>query len=120
MKHEKEEQLMTTNPATKPADMTDVIELYIKPVIDAYPTVGKVLAEAGIGCVTCSVGTCLIKDVVSIHNLTEASAWVSTPPRARPFPMSLSSSASMPTNFTTPRRRTFSLNTLMPARTSCP
>lgn len=63
---------MTTNLKIKPANMTDVIGLYIKDVIDAYPGVGDVLVKAGIGCVTCSVGTCLIKDVVSIHNLTEA------------------------------------------------
>lgn len=56
----------------KPGNMTDVIGLYIKDVIDAYPAVGEVLANAGIGCVTCNVGTCLIKDVVGIHNLTEA------------------------------------------------
>lgn len=62
---------MTAKLKIKPANMPDVIGLYIKDVIDAYPAVGDVLAQAGIGCVTCSVGTCLIKDVVSIHNLTD-------------------------------------------------
>ncbi|MEI6562947.1 MAG: hemerythrin domain-containing protein [bacterium] len=62
---------MTANLKKKPETMTDVIGLYIKDVIDAYPAVGDILAKAEIGCVTCSVGTCLIKDVVSIHNLTE-------------------------------------------------
>ncbi len=63
---------MTSNSKLNPENMTDVLGLYIKDVIDAYPAVGAVLATAGIGCVTCNVGTCLIKDVVSIHNLTEA------------------------------------------------
>lgn len=54
-----------------PKDMTDVLGMYIKDVITTYPAVGDVLVQAGIGCVTCSVGTCLLKDVVSIHNLTE-------------------------------------------------
>ena len=63
---------MTTNLKLNPENMTDVIGLYIKDVIEAYPAVGAVLANSGIGCVSCSVGTCFIKDVVSIHNLTEA------------------------------------------------
>ena len=52
--------------------MNDVLGMYIKDVITSYPAVGGVLTQAGIGCVTCSVGTCLLKDVVSIHNLTES------------------------------------------------
>ena len=63
---------MTAKLKNAPETMTEVIGLYIKDVIDAYPAVGDVLAKSGIGCVTCSVGTCLIKDVVSIHNLTDA------------------------------------------------
>ncbi len=62
---------MTTKQTIKPETMNDVIGLFIKDVIDAYPAVGSVLTGAGIGCVTCSVGTCLFKDVVSIHNLTD-------------------------------------------------
>jgi hemerythrin-like domain-containing protein len=56
----------------KPETMEEVVGLYIKDVIEAYPAVGRCLEGAGIGCVTCSVGTCLIRDVVSIHNLTVA------------------------------------------------
>lgn len=52
--------------------MAEVLELYIKDVIAAYPPVGEVLEKAGIGCVTCSVGTCLLRDVVGIHNLSES------------------------------------------------
>ena len=62
---------MAANLQKKPETMAAVVGLYIKDVIETYPAVGAVLAEAGIGCVTCSVGTCLIKDVISIHNLTE-------------------------------------------------
>lgn len=63
---------MTAILSKKPETMTDVLELYIKDAIDAYPAVGEVLAKAGIGCVTCSIGTCKIKGVVSIHNLNDA------------------------------------------------
>lgn len=44
----------------------------IKEVINEFPQVGALLNEAGIGCVTCSVGTCLLKDVISIHGLPKA------------------------------------------------
>jgi hemerythrin-like domain-containing protein len=42
----------------------------IKDVIDERPEVGTVLAAHGVGCVTCQVGTCMLKDVVSIHGLS--------------------------------------------------
>lgn len=61
-----------TTVSAKPQDMNEVLGLYIKDVISAYPAVGDVLINAGIGCVTCSVGTCLLKDVVGIHNLTDS------------------------------------------------
>jgi hemerythrin-like domain-containing protein len=38
-------------------------------VITEFPEVGTILADYDIGCVTCQVGTCLLKDVVSIHGL---------------------------------------------------
>jgi len=41
----------------------------IKEVIDQYPEVEKILDEYGIGCGPCSVGVCLLKDIVDIHNL---------------------------------------------------
>jgi len=46
-----------------------VLNREIKELINAYPEVGRVLEEYGIGCVPCSVGSCLLKDVVGIHNL---------------------------------------------------
>jgi hemerythrin-like domain-containing protein len=41
----------------------------IKDVITQHPQVGRILDEFNVGCTTCGVGTCLLKDVVGIHNL---------------------------------------------------
>lgn len=41
----------------------------VKEVIQEFPQVGDVLQEYSIGCVPCTAGTCLLKDVVEIHNL---------------------------------------------------
>ncbi|TLD42125.1 MAG: hypothetical protein JETT_1605 [Candidatus Jettenia ecosi] len=49
--------------------MDKVLNKEIKQIIDTYPEVGRILDEYGIGCVPCSVGSCLLKDVVGIHNL---------------------------------------------------
>ena len=43
----------------------------IQDVISQYPEVGDILARYDIGCVTCKVGICLLKDVVSIHGLSK-------------------------------------------------
>jgi len=42
----------------------------IQDVMTIYPEIGEILARYDIGCVTCKVGICLLKDVVSIHGLT--------------------------------------------------
>jgi hypothetical protein len=42
----------------------------IQDVMAAYPGIGKILDRYDIGCVTCKVGICLLKDVVSIHGLS--------------------------------------------------
>ena len=42
----------------------------IKEVITEFPEVGHLLDEFNIGCAPCSVGTCLLKDIVEIHNLS--------------------------------------------------
>lgn len=42
----------------------------IKEVITEFPEVGHILDEFDIGCTPCSVGTCLLKDIVEIHNLS--------------------------------------------------
>ncbi len=41
----------------------------IKEVIEEFPEVGGILDEYGIGCGPCNVGTCLLKDIVEIHDL---------------------------------------------------
>ncbi|MCL2335589.1 MAG: hemerythrin domain-containing protein [Endomicrobia bacterium] len=43
----------------------------IKEVIRKFPKVGELLAAYGVDCVTCSVGTCLLKDVLDIHNFPQ-------------------------------------------------
>ena len=45
-------------------------ETAIQDVMQLYPGIGTILARFDIGCVTCKVGICLLKDVVSIHGLT--------------------------------------------------
>src|SRR3989338_2171886 len=42
----------------------------IKEIILKFPRVAEILNEYNIGCVPCSVGTCLLKDIVEIHNLS--------------------------------------------------
>jgi len=41
----------------------------IQDVIAQHAGIGEILARYDIGCVTCKVGICLLKDVVSIHGL---------------------------------------------------
>jgi hypothetical protein len=41
----------------------------IQNVIKTHPRIGEILEKYDIGCVTCGVGICLLKDVVSIHAL---------------------------------------------------
>ena len=42
----------------------------IQDVMQSYPEIGGILERFDIGCVTCKVGICLLKDVVSIHGLS--------------------------------------------------
>jgi len=49
----------------------DLGNMAIQDVITAYPGIGAILARYEIGCVTCKVGICLLKDVVSIHGLAK-------------------------------------------------
>jgi len=41
----------------------------INKTIEKHPAIGEILEKYDIGCVTCGVGICLVKDVVSIHAL---------------------------------------------------
>lgn len=43
----------------------------IQEVMAEYPRIGEILNRFEIGCVTCKVGICLLKDVVSIHGLSK-------------------------------------------------
>ena len=43
----------------------------IQDVITAYPGIGEILNRFDIGCVSCKVGICLLKDVVTIHGLSK-------------------------------------------------
>jgi hypothetical protein len=43
----------------------------IQDVMTNYPEIGEILNRYEIGCVTCKVGICLLKDVVSIHGLSK-------------------------------------------------
>ena len=44
----------------------------IKEIIIQFQKVADILNEYNIGCVPCNVGTCLLKDIVEIHNLSAA------------------------------------------------
>jgi hypothetical protein len=46
-------------------------EKAIQDVMISYPEIGEILNRFEIGCVTCKVGICLLKDVVSIHGLSK-------------------------------------------------
>ena len=46
-------------------------DLAIQDVMVSYPEIGDILNRYEIGCVTCKVGICLLKDVVSIHGLSK-------------------------------------------------
>jgi len=46
-------------------------EKAIQDVMVTYPEIGEILNRFEIGCVTCKVGICLLKDVVAIHGLSK-------------------------------------------------
>lgn len=52
------------------------LESNIKDLLAGHPALGATLASAGIGCTTCSLGTCRIKDILEIHNLDTESTRV--------------------------------------------
>jgi len=41
----------------------------IKDVIETHPAIGEILDRHEIGCTKCTVGTCLLQDVVTVHFL---------------------------------------------------
>lgn len=50
--------------------MEKYLNASIKEIIREFPGVGKILEEYNIGCVPCALGSCILKDVVTIHNLS--------------------------------------------------
>jgi hypothetical protein len=46
-------------------------EKAIQDVMASDPAIGDILARFDIGCITCRVGICLLKDVVAIHGLSK-------------------------------------------------
>lgn len=52
--------------------MKKYLNMAIKTVIEEFPQIGTILNEYGIGCVTCGIGTCLLKDIIEIHNVPKA------------------------------------------------
>lgn len=51
--------------------LNDIGSNNIKDVIKAHPQIGEILDRHEIGCTKCSVGTCLLQDVVTVHFLGE-------------------------------------------------
>ena len=47
----------------------EISEQPINQTIERHPRIGEILSRYDIGCVTCGVGICLVKDVVAIHAL---------------------------------------------------
>lgn len=50
--------------------LEDYLNKGIKEIITEFPKVADMLNEYNIGCVPCNVGSCLLKDIVEIHNLS--------------------------------------------------
>ena len=51
--------------------LNDIGNKNIKDAIKAHPRIGEILDKYEIGCTKCTVGTCLLQDVVTIHFLGE-------------------------------------------------
>lgn len=47
------------------------LERNIKEVIAEFPAVEAILSEYDIGCAACAVGTCLLRDIIEVHGLSE-------------------------------------------------
>ncbi len=50
--------------------MDEYLNQGIKDVIRQFPEVGDILNDYNIGCVPCTVGTCLLKDIIDVHNIS--------------------------------------------------
>lgn len=52
------------------AVLTTHLDRSVQDVIAEFPDVQAVLSRCGIGCATCAVGTCLLREVVEVHGLS--------------------------------------------------
>lgn len=52
-------------------NMENYLNKNIKDIINEFPKVADILNEYNIACVPCNVGTCMLKDVVEVHNLSD-------------------------------------------------
>ncbi|MEE9611741.1 MAG: hemerythrin domain-containing protein [Desulfatiglandales bacterium] len=50
--------------------MEEYLNKGIKEIINQFPEVENILNEYDIGCAPCSIGSCLLKDIIDIHNLS--------------------------------------------------
>jgi hypothetical protein len=49
--------------------LNDIGSREIKSVIEEHPQIGEILDRYSIDCIKCSIGTCLLKEVVKVHFL---------------------------------------------------
>ncbi len=49
--------------------MEEFMNKQMKELIEEYPALNDLLAEYDIGCGPCTVGICLLKDIVQIHQM---------------------------------------------------
>lgn len=50
--------------------MERILDQNIKELINAYPAIGSVLNAFKIACITCSSGSCKLRDIIEIHTLS--------------------------------------------------
>jgi hemerythrin-like domain-containing protein len=51
--------------------MEQQLERNIKELMEQHPALGAALEAAGIGCTSCALGTCRVRDILEIHDLDE-------------------------------------------------
>ena len=65
------EQKIVANQSTGVDAAEAAMDRNIRDLLAEFPTLGDVLNSYGIGCVTCAVGTCQLRDIVQYHYLPE-------------------------------------------------
>ena len=51
--------------------LDDYLNRGIKEIIDSHPQVVDILNDYGVGCGACDLGTCLLKDIMSVQPIAE-------------------------------------------------